>query len=803
MFPAIMVKPIEIKVEVPKAHSKKQQLIMSAFSNPKIKRIYVACGTKYGKAQTLRAVIPTPNGYRLFGDIKPGDYVFDENGKPIEVIGESPVKTGRDCYEVVFQDRSSVVVDGGHLWTTETHACRKASARVKSLDDRCMSTSYTPKTLTTLEIRESLYVNVSGKKRPNHSIPCVSSPIEMPAKIYPLDPYLLGVWLAAGGVGTGVVNTVTPDAVRSFENGGFSVNKDKQPAAHYVSGLVPILRKIGVLSKKHVPKDYLEGAVSQRLALLQGLMEEGTICKRGHCTFDNTNENLADAVYQLACSLGIKCTRSGRYGKLNGEKKRWCYRVNFTTDLPVFRDNKKLKRLRNVAAKAKRRYIVAINPVASEPVKCIAVNSPSRLYLTNIECIPTHNSLSASTCLSQASLVKTNGLWRWIAPIYEQSKIGMSYFKKLLPPAPHSDFKQGAMRIFLPKLDSEIQFWHTKHPESLEGVGSSGNIFDEAAKCPFDAVAAARTTVTFTKGPEGYFSTPFGKNWFFKECMEAKERMEWAIRNDKDPEYIFLTARTIDNPYIDPEVVEEARKSLPDRLFRQYYLAEFMDEGSVFVGFRDCIEGPEIDVYGAVQHYIDPDAEKYSVFLGVDWAKKQDYLVATAYAIDPQTSLPKMVGFLRFQGVGYVEALKELYKFIKKFKDVLMLKHDKTGVGEAIDDMLGQLSVPFEGVVFTNSSKAEMINKLIMAFETKAIKLLNWPEMVRELESFTVTTNALGTARYEAPAGMHDDIVASMMLGYYAAQEYSTEFKLNFLEDLPRQKMSVEKWYNDLIDEID
>ena len=94
-----------------------------------------------------------------------------------------------------------------------------------------------------------------------------------------------------------------------------------------------------------------------------------------------------------------------------------------------------------------------------------------------------------------------------------------------------------------------------------------------------------------------------------------------------------------------------------------------------------------------------------------------------------------------------------------------------------------------------------MVNQLMMAFETRAIVLCDWADMISELESYTVITNELGNARYSAPSGMHDDIVSSLMLANMAAQEYSQDFKLNFLEDLPQQKMTVDSWYKDLADE--
>ena len=128
-------------------------------------------------------------------------------------------------------------------------------------------------------------------------------------------------------------------------------------------------------------------------------------------------------------------------------------------------------------------------------------------------------SLGISTGFSQAALARPRTKWRWIAPIYEQSKVGMDYFRGLLPPDPHSEFKDSAMRIHLPYIGTEIQFWHCKNPFALEGAGIHGNIFDEAAKCPYAAVASSLTPTSATQGFNGYVSTPLGKNWFYKECM--------------------------------------------------------------------------------------------------------------------------------------------------------------------------------------------------------------------------------------------------------------------------------------------
>jgi len=410
-------------------------------------------------------------------------------------------------------------------------------------------------------------------------------------------------------------------------------------------------------------------------------------------------------------------------------------------------------------------------------------------------------SIAASVCMANAALRSPHTKWRWIAPIYEQARIGMDYFRPILPPKPHSDFKDTRMRILLPYIKTEIQFWHTKNPVSLEGAGIHGNIFDEYAKCDPAAAASAQTTVSFTGGPQMYISTPWGKNHFYSSCMEARDQMNWAFKHGRRPEMAFITARTIDNPFIDPRVIEEARKSMSERLFRQYYLAEFVDDGSTFVGFRECIQGDELDTYGDHQHWLAHDAKEKEVVLGIDWAKKQDYTVFTA--VTHREEKPRMVGFMRFHGLGYVDALKELYNFTKKFKNITLVRHDRTGVGEAIDDMLAQFTFPFEGVVFTNQSKSAMVNQLMLTFEKKDIILANWPDMIKELESYEVITSDSGNFKYSAPSGMHDDIVSSLMLANNGVQEYAADFKLQFLEDLPNNKLSVDKWYNDLKSDTD
>lgn len=794
-----------VRIKPPVAHCKKQQLLLEFFLHKDVQTLWVACGSKFGKAESIYEPIPTPKGWTTMGELKAGDYVFDEHGKPVLVEYVTDIMHGHECCEVVFSDKSKVICDIEHLWVTETHRERKNRARVASPNDRTKSTKSRPQVRTTAELRDTLQIYHGGRERPNHSIP-TCGPLEFERKDLPIDPYVLGVWLGDGGVGTSRITKDIRDkeVVEGIIRAGYEVKKLTPSLCQNwsVSELSLKLKKLGILQEKAIPPEYLIAAIDQRLALLQGLMDtDGTVSKRGDCCFDNTNKNLADGVAALAVSLGIKVNRSERVGKLGGEEHKLCYRVWFTTDVPVFRLQRKLERIRPVAEKARRRYITAINPTPSVPVRCIRVRSETHLYLTGTSCIPTHNTLGASGGICNGIIKSKGAKWRWVAPIYQQAKIGFDHCHRILPRPPESVVKQGDLSIVLPSIESSIDFYHAQNPESLEGFGIAGYVFDEAAKMREDAFYSAKTTVTVTRGKMMIISTPLGKNWFYKGCMTAREEMLWARKNNTIPKNIFITARTEDNPYVSKESIDEARKTMPARLFAQYYMAEFIDDGSVFTGFRDCYITEEISIYNERQFWVAKDSKESTVVIGADWAKTVDWTVF--FAIDIETK--KVVGFHRFNKITFTEAIRELVRFSRSFKDTLVCYHDKTGVGGAIDDQLAYTDIPFKGITFSNALKNELVSRLMTSIEQKLIGLPYWDVLDKELDAYEVKTTPSGALTYSAPGGQHDDCVSALLLANLAMLEYGDrDSEIKFLEDLKSDGKEIaispiEAYYNDLI----
>ena len=470
----------------------------------------------------------------------------------------------------------------------------------------------------------------------------------------------------------------------------------------------------------------------------------------------------------MAISIGIKTNRSERIGKLNGKEFKRCYRVWFTTDIHVFKLPRKLQRIRKTADKSKRRYITDVVEVESKPVRCIRVSNPSHLYLTGEGCIPTHNTFAASSAISLAFPLKQQALWRWVAPIYTQSKVGYKYCKRILPPEPYVRPNESNLSLSIPSLDSQIQFFHGQHPESLEGEATHGNVLDECAKMKEGVYESAKTTTTVTRGPILGISTPKGKNnWFYKKCMEAKEEMIRAKHEGRRPTKIFIHAPTWTNPSVSMDIIEDAKRTMPDRLWRQYFMADFISEGSVFTNVSSCYTTDYLDLSDQFV-WLEPNSKEKDVVVGVDWARNIDYTVFTASEVKTR----KLVGMQRIREASYPSQVQRLKAFCDRFQNVRTVWHDKTGVGVALDDMLSGTDLPYRGITFSNASKNELMVKLMLGFEQETYGVPQINAITNELTDIEVKSTLTGLPTYSAPDGAHDDIVMSMALSHAAMLEH-------------------------------
>lgn len=169
------------------------------------------------------------------------------------------------------------------------------------------------------------------------------------------------------------------------------------------------LRTLGVLNNKHIPMQYLRASEAQRRALLAGLLDsDGTVTNAGCIQFTVTNRQLAYDTQELALSLGYRTGMATKKVKGSSEATSTAYKLTFSSSDSVFALSRKnqMHRDRDARPTAKRssRYIVAVEPVDSVPVRCIEVDNEQHLFLASRAFVPTHNSTFALDIARSAAI---------------------------------------------------------------------------------------------------------------------------------------------------------------------------------------------------------------------------------------------------------------------------------------------------------------------------------------------------------------------------------------------------------------
>ena len=347
-------------------------------------------GRKNGKALDINTEIPTPDGWKKMGDLQIGDTVFAVDGKPAKIITTSPIRRKHDCYRVTFEDGAEIMADGDHLWTVTTKKKRW------------------PFVITTREMLcDFACPRKDGKGTEyKYRVP-MQLPVRYPEKQLPIPPYVLGLWLGNGDSSDGRICGDAKDMAHVIEQiwkaGEEITSRTTMRGACdriNVKGLSAKLRAAGLIKNKHIPQEYLQGSIDQRMELLQGLMDtDGTCSKSGQCEFVQKSKVITDGIMELLDSLGIKNTVHEHIPTINGKACDKVYRVQFWTDKtkPCFKLWRKYDRLKTrLSSRMANKSIRNIEPIPSVPVKCIGIDHHSHLYLAGRKFTATHNTPLAS-----------------------------------------------------------------------------------------------------------------------------------------------------------------------------------------------------------------------------------------------------------------------------------------------------------------------------------------------------------------------------------------------------------------------
>ena len=340
----------------------------------------------------------------------------------------------------------------------------------------------------------------------------------------------------------------------------------------------------------------------------------------------------------------------------------------------------------------------------------------------------------------------------WVSPVFSQAN---KVHKELVEAIEHSgiilknNYGDNSLRL---RNGTEILFRSAERYDNIRGLTCDYGILDEAAFIKDDAWSTAIRPVFAVKGKKILFiSTPKGKNFFYDLFQLGKSA--------DHPRYKSYTGSSYDTPYIDKQEIADAQKTLPPNIFKQEYLAQFIDNGG--------------EVFSRVSQNSLPQwpQPQGKVYCGIDLARADDYTVATF--IDQAGNI---VDIYRQNQLEWSTMTREIVNRIRKWNATAMI--EVNSIGDVVYEMIKRDWADTHAFVTSAKSKPEIIEGLILDFSQDTIKIPNeslFPALSHELGIFSYEYNPKSRSiRYGAPAPHHDDCVMSLAIANYNRKQNLT-----------------------------
>jgi phage terminase large subunit-like protein len=332
----------------------------------------------------------------------------------------------------------------------------------------------------------------------------------------------------------------------------------------------------------------------------------------------------------------------------------------------------------------------------------------------------------------------------WLAPTYQMAGQVWRDFKR--------HFRRTAgTRIH--NSEREIEFVQggllairsAYYPDHLRGAGLDFAVLDEAAfMLPGIWQQIVRPMLLDKGGHALLISSPNGRNWFWEAYQLGLSGV---------PDWASFHYPSHANPLLPHDDLASIQATTVERVWRQEYLAEFVDDsGQVF---RDVLAAADTQagVYQPGHRYV----------AGVDWGRENDY---TAIAVlDADTAA--LVALERFNHVGWETQRSRLAAVCHNWHVSLVIA-EANSVGSPNIEALRQAGLPVTSFTMTSRSKTPLIDALALAIETRQLRLLRDETLLNELAAYTMKRSASGQWQYSAPAGTHDDTVIALALAWQA-----------------------------------
>ena len=332
------------------------------------------------------------------------------------------------------------------------------------------------------------------------------------------------------------------------------------------------------------------------------------------------------------------------------------------------------------------------------------------------------------------------------SPTYQQAKKPMEeLYNAIGTSGIVKSYNKSDFRIEL-KNGSVIHFKSTERADNLRGFTGTHMVVDEAAYHAEEVWNSVLKPIMLVKGKKVLFiSTPRGNNWFKK-----------MFDMGQDPEmldYASCRMHYTENPHLDVKELDEARRSLPEHIFKAEYEGTFTDSGQTVFSNIDRIQ------YGGGW-----PRPKGKVFCGIDLGRANDWTVATF--MDAEGTI---IDIYRENKQDWSQMVSEMLERIRRYGSTVMV--EVNSIGDVIFEQLKKSWQDTHPFVTSNKSKNDIIEGLAVDINNEEIRIPNdelFGPLSFELGIFEYEYSPkTRTLRYNAPAPFHDDCVMSLAITNY------------------------------------
>ena len=340
------------------------------------------------------------------------------------------------------------------------------------------------------------------------------------------------------------------------------------------------------------------------------------------------------------------------------------------------------------------------------------------------------------------------GMVAWVAPTYGNSRPLWRFIEAAAAQDRRLTPKKAERELPFPS-GGRIGIYTADNSVGMRGENFDIVICDEAPQYKPEVWSdVIMPTLADRDGYAYLIGTPKGKNWFYTEYLrgmqDGKSQASFNAPSSANPIQSIQKAARL------------AKDRVSERTYRQEWLAEFVDDGTLFLNVQACATGTE-QGYDKEHEYI----------IGADWARASGGDYTVFIVVDATTRA--VVKIVRMAGTAFDVQLSRMRQLWEDYGKCNIIA-EYNSLGMPLVERLQTEGLPVTPFTTTAATKHQIITSLELAFDKKEITILNDSVLVSELNAYERKDRA-GLPSYSAPDGMHDDTVMALAFAWHGISQ--------------------------------